>query len=356
VVEEVVPEVPARANETPIILSLAADKPSPQEMGAIVTWTAEAVDADGDPVLYMFLLNDTAVTDWQEQNQWVWTAVEAGTSRIEVRVRDGQHAAPDSFDNNSSAEFTITAPVIVTEVPVIENVTGLVENVTAPAANITAPVVNVTVPVTPAPDVETPPAPEDITVPVASENATPALPENVTEEVAPAPAVEENQAPTLNTLEPDRQSPQIFGTPVTWTANAADPENDTIFYRFFLNGPATGGSWQPVTAWAEDSSWTRTTSSADVGENQIRVGIRDGQHAGEDSADAEQTALFTINAPSRNITGMKFNDRNGNGVKDSGEEGMVSWTIQLTKPDGSTVSTITGADGSYRFENLALGT
>jgi hypothetical protein len=199
---------------------LAPDLQSPQEAGAVITWTAEAADPDNDPILYMFFLNGTAVTDWMPENQWVWTAAVAGTSQIEVRVRDGQHAGPESFDNSSTAEFTINVPVLAPEIPIPENVT---------------PVVNVTLPVTPAPGVETPPAPEDITVPIAPENVTPALPENVTEVVAPAPAVEENQAPTLNTLEPDRPSPQIFGTAVTWSADAADPENDTILYRFFLN-------------------------------------------------------------------------------------------------------------------------
>ncbi len=340
--EEVVPIVSARANETPVILSLAADLQSPQNVGAVITWTAMAFDPENDPLLYRFLLNGSAATDWQEQNQWVWTATEVGTSQIEVRVRDGVHEGPEGFDNSSTAEFAIIAPSVEEEIPVSENVTE--------------PVINATVPVTPAPGVETPPAAEDITVPVAPENATPELPENVTETVSEAPAVEENQAPTLSTLEPDRQSPQIFGTPVAWSADASDPENDTILYRFFLNGPATGGSWQPRTDWTEQSTWKWDTSSEDVGENQIRVGIRDGEHAGEDSADAEQVAYFTITAPSRNISGMKFNDRNGNREKDAGEEGLSSWTIQLVKPDGSTVSTITNADGSYRFENLALGT
>jgi len=33
------------------------------------------------------------------------------------------------------------------------------------------------------------------------------------------------------------------------------------------------------------------------------------------------------------ISGQKFNDLNGNGVKDAGELGLSGWTIVLTKPD-----------------------
>jgi protocatechuate 3,4-dioxygenase beta subunit len=248
----------------------------------------------------------------------------------------------------------VTVPEIpVPEIPAPENITPVV-NVT-PELNVT-PVVNVTVPVTPEPGVETPPAPENITVPVIPENVTPALPANVTApEAAPAPAVEENQAPTLNTLTPDRQSPQISGTVITWAANATDPEGDTVLYRFFLNGPTTGGSGSRRPAGREqlldmDHILFGCRREPD------KVGIRDGQHAGEDSADAEQVVYFTITAPSRNISGMKFNDMNGNGQKESGEEGLSGWTIQLRRPDGSDVSTITAQDGSYIFENLPLGT
>jgi hypothetical protein len=55
------------------------------------------------------------------------------------------------------------------------------------------------------------------------------------------------------------------------------------------------------------------------------------------------------------ISGTKFNDSNGNGVRDAGEQGLPNWTIVLTKPDGSTVTTITNADGSYGFTNLTAG-
>lgn len=56
------------------------------------------------------------------------------------------------------------------------------------------------------------------------------------------------------------------------------------------------------------------------------------------------------------ISGMKFNDLDGDGIKDMGELGLANWTITLTMPDGSTISTMTDANGNYVFGNLVAGT
>ena len=65
------------------------------------------------------------------------------------------------------------------------------------------------------------------------------------------------------------------------------------------------------------------------------------------------------------ISGVKFFDLNDNGVLDGftygdttfGEPGISGWTIYLTptNPSGTTVSTTTGAFGSYTFPDLADG-
>ena len=58
------------------------------------------------------------------------------------------------------------------------------------------------------------------------------------------------------------------------------------------------------------------------------------------------------------ISGMKFNDANGNRRKDSGEVGLQGWTINLMKAGSPTViaSTVTDASGNYSFSNLNPGT
>ncbi len=58
---------------------------------------------------------------------------------------------------------------------------------------------------------------------------------------------------------------------------------------------------------------------------------------------------------STGLSGMKFEDKNGNGAKDSGEPGLSGWTIRLMKDGTEVASTVTAADGSYSFTNIVPG-
>ena len=99
-------------NQKPSITGFGPDKASPQELGTTVTWTAQASDPDGDPVLFRFFLGGLPVTDWQPQGQWTWTTSNAnvGDNQVEVQVRDGKHAGQEGFDDSKTAIFTVTAP------------------------------------------------------------------------------------------------------------------------------------------------------------------------------------------------------------------------------------------------------
>jgi uncharacterized repeat protein (TIGR01451 family) len=55
------------------------------------------------------------------------------------------------------------------------------------------------------------------------------------------------------------------------------------------------------------------------------------------------------------LSGLKFWDKNGNGVKDSGEPGIEGWTIKLMNGETEVASTVTGADGSYSFTGVLPG-
>jgi hypothetical protein len=59
-------------------------------------------------------------------------------------------------------------------------------------------------------------------------------------------------------------------------------------------------------------------------------------------------------APEGSISGMKFNDLNGNGINDA-EPGLVGWTITLTNESGGVVTNVTDASGNYSFTGLADG-
>jgi hypothetical protein len=98
-------------NRSPVIDSLLPDKPSPQNAGSVITWTATASDPENDPILYRFLLNDQPVTDWQTQNRWAWTTGDApvGDNRIGVKIIDGKHAGWEDFDDQRYVSFAIIA-------------------------------------------------------------------------------------------------------------------------------------------------------------------------------------------------------------------------------------------------------
>lgn len=55
------------------------------------------------------------------------------------------------------------------------------------------------------------------------------------------------------------------------------------------------------------------------------------------------------------ISGMKFNDLNGNHKKDANEPGLAGWTIVLRGPNHVTQTAVTDANGAYSFTNLLAG-
>jgi hypothetical protein len=55
------------------------------------------------------------------------------------------------------------------------------------------------------------------------------------------------------------------------------------------------------------------------------------------------------------IMGSVFDDQDGNGVKDLNESGLAGWTVDLMKPDNTTINTSTKDDGSYAFMDLSVG-
>ncbi|HEU5249497.1 MAG TPA: SdrD B-like domain-containing protein, partial [Thermoanaerobaculia bacterium] len=74
---------------------------------------------------------------------------------------------------------------------------------------------------------------------------------------------------------------------------------------------------------------------------------------------AERTStgnLFGNRALAATISGVKFNDANGNGVRDAGEDGLPGVTIRLTDSSNNVVTTTTGSNGGFSFANVGAGT
>lgn len=69
-----------------------------------------------------------------------------------------------------------------------------------------------------------------------------------------------------------------------------------------------------------------------------------------------RNGTFSIGGQQGAISGMKFNDSNGNGTKDPKDPGIANWTIVLKNSTGSILRTITtDLNGNYSFNGLAAG-
>jgi hypothetical protein len=98
-------------NLPPKLYGLNSDKSSPQIEGSSVTWIADALDDNSDPILFKFFLNGKAMTEWSQTDSWIWNTAETdvGENQIEVRIRDGNHSGPNGFDDRRTDSFTISA-------------------------------------------------------------------------------------------------------------------------------------------------------------------------------------------------------------------------------------------------------
>ncbi len=109
----------------------------------------------------------------------------------------------------------------------------------------------------------------------------------------------DNMPPKILSLTPSKDSPKAANKTINWTAEAYDPDKDKILYIFWLKGPSTDEEWMNMTYWNESSEWTWKTSTKDVGENRVRVYIKDGFHNGsvgfsKKARDADIERNFTI--------------------------------------------------------------
>jgi hypothetical protein len=140
-----------------------------------------------------------------------------------------------------------------------------------------------------------------------------------------------------NVSNPVDISPQRY-VQVTFTATAATAEFYWGLYLSppeILNGTCTGASDWPGASVQSDVKATPVVPGA-----IIMVG-------GGGSAQAQPSAITR-----GSISGMKWNDLNGNGAKDTGEPGLPGWTIQLCADSACTnvvLTTTTDAGGAYTF-------
>jgi hypothetical protein len=129
-----------------------------------------------------------------------------------------------------------------------------------------------------------------------------------------------------------------------------------------LNGNESNDSNEPSTTTDSNGNWT--ISGLKAGTYAIReVGKPGWIRTSVNPSDATITSGKVIggknlgNFKLGSISGLKFNDCNGNKVQDGGELGLQGWTINLVNSSNVVVDTmVTGSDGSFTFSNVGPGT
>lgn len=104
-------------------------------------------------------------------------------------------------------------------------------------------------------------------------------------------ATRASQTAEIQSLTPDKTSPQAPGTSIVWTAKVTNPGEEQLLYDFLLKGPSTGGLLADETGWTGKSSWRWNTTDADTGENQIEVRIK---YASSKDIIASKTESYVI--------------------------------------------------------------
>jgi ribosomal protein L5 len=344
----------ASPNSVPILQSLSATPASPQSKGTGITWLAGATDPDNDQISYRFFLNDKEATGWSSSNSWTWdtSSADPGDYKISVIAKDGKHATGDGFDSSKAAAFRLLPPApapLPNQIPILQ---GLKPSPASPQSSGTRITWTANA---------TDPDNDKISYRflLDGKEATDWSGSNSwtwnTESVAPGDYKVEvrirddkhasgdsfddtgnatltllppNRPPVLESLAPDKASPQNRGTTVFWKAKASDPDDDRVLYKFLLGG-------QPVSKWTKSNSWSWSTRDTPAGDYEIRVLIRDEKHADENSFDGSMNASFTLSSPNQVPVLQKLEaDKASPQSRGAG----ITWTAQASDADGDPIS------------------
>jgi len=243
--------------------------PSPQTKGTAIIWRAEAIDPDGDRILYRFLLNGEEMKNWSRSGSWSFLThyLPAGEYVITVLAMDGLHSSSDSFDSSLNATMVILEQ---NQPPILRELESDPESSSPQGSLIGSPIES---------------SAESSTPPLVSSPEDPSKPADVPAGASSTASL--NQIPMFAELKPDVISPLEIGAMINWTARAADPDGDELSYKFLFDG-------QDMTGWSFSPYWIWDTSDALPGTHRITVLARDGKHAPTDSFDGSIDAEFTL--------------------------------------------------------------
>ena len=317
-------------NQPPVITGFGTSLGNAQPVGATIRWSATAFDPEGNPVFYRYWLKGPSTDgfwrlarDWSTDPTWVWptTPADAGTSEIQLQVRDGLHASPAGWDDDAGALFTVLRPNLPPTLISLGSDKPSSQTAGAPirwiatAADpdgdrllyrfwLKGPSTGNTWMIVQ--DWSTKnqliwsSLPNDggaysvyVFVRDGLHNAATGY-----DSALGAPyLLISNQPPRLTALTADRPTLTGAGGVVRWKAIATDVNRDPIFYRFWLKGPSTGNAWRIVQDWSINNQWAWLNAQTDAGNYKIFVYVRDGKHApltGYDSAVGQDYTLVSL--------------------------------------------------------------
>jgi len=132
--------------------------------------------------------------------------------------------------------------------------------------------------------------------------------------------------PIAVSLVSDKSSPQIAGTEIIWTVSAFDSENDSLQYRFYLDG-------QPKTDWAVNPTWEWTTYDIDIGSHVIDAKVKDGKHnfSGDDSKSKSFALVALLNEL------PKVKKLNADKLSPQVEGTIITWTAEADDIDNDEI-------------------
>jgi hypothetical protein len=346
----------SRPNQAPALQELKSDRASPQGRGNMITWTASATDPDNDTIYYRFMKNDEAVTDWSATNSWVWdtSSENPGEYKLAVLAKDDLHASKDSFDSSLDSTFALTSS---NSPPQVKELKADRSSPQAKGGVITWTAIAVD------PDGDeisykflandkevrgwsssdswvwdtSSATLGDYTVVVLARDAKHASEDSFdSSKDAVITIAASNQPPAILALVPDISSPQVQGATVIWKAEAKDPEDDRILYKFQLNG-------RDMNRWSESASWKWSSRDLAAGDYKIRVLTRDGKHASEDSFDNSMDAVFSLITEIDQQIDQLMKKRSDDASRD---EDYQSSDIQVASGNGTKSNAILGKGNS----------
>ncbi|MBN2132289.1 MAG: carboxypeptidase regulatory-like domain-containing protein, partial [Sedimentisphaerales bacterium] len=136
--------------------------------------------------------------------------------------------------------------------------------------------------------------------------------------------------------------------PVTFDGSGSyDPDagDSIVSYEWDLDND---GQYDDATGVTVQHTWSAAGSGT--------VGLRVTDSFGDSGVDSSTYTIEEGPQAGGTIRGTKFDDLNGNGVRDAGEPGLAGWQITLEDDDGNALATATtNANGDYEFGSLEPG-